>query len=116
MGTRPPRVPGGYWAVGCFLRHGGPLLVERLGGYPTPTTGQVSGGDRHLNFYGNRDNLYSTALSCYPWLNSKSSTHRHLRCTAAAPRAAGGWAEWRCQSRRSRRATRPTTPTGVRDV
>ena len=34
-----------------------PVLVERLGGCPTPTTGQVSGGDRHLNFYGNRDNL-----------------------------------------------------------
>jgi hypothetical protein len=40
-----------------ILRHGGPLLVERLGGCPTPTTRQVSGGDRHLNFYGNRDNL-----------------------------------------------------------
>jgi hypothetical protein len=43
-------------AVG-ILRHGGPLLVELLGGCPTPTTRQVSGGDRHLNFHGNRDNL-----------------------------------------------------------
>jgi transposase len=40
-----------------ILRHGGPLLVELLGGCPTPTTRQVSGGDRHLNFYGNRDIL-----------------------------------------------------------
>jgi hypothetical protein len=40
-----------------ILRHGGPLLVWLLGGCPTPTTRQVSGGDRHLNFYGNRDNL-----------------------------------------------------------
>jgi hypothetical protein len=38
-----------------ILRHGGPLLVERLGGCPTPTTRQVSGGDRHLNFYGGRE-------------------------------------------------------------
>jgi hypothetical protein len=40
-----------------ILRHGGPLLVELLGGCPTPTTRQASGGDRHPNFYGNRDNL-----------------------------------------------------------
>jgi hypothetical protein len=40
-----------------ILRHGGPLLVERLGGCPTPTTRQESGGDRHLKFYGDRDNL-----------------------------------------------------------
>jgi hypothetical protein len=40
-----------------ILRHGGPLLVELLGGCPTPTTRQASGGDRHHNFYGNRDNL-----------------------------------------------------------
>jgi hypothetical protein len=40
-----------------ILRHGGPLLVEQLGRCPTPTTRQASGGDRHLNFYGNRDNL-----------------------------------------------------------
>jgi hypothetical protein len=40
-----------------ILRHGGPLLVELLGGCPTPTTRQVSGGDRHHNFYGDRDNL-----------------------------------------------------------
>ena len=46
----------GGGAVG-ILRHGGPLLVELLGGCPTPTTRQASGGDRHLNFYGNRDNL-----------------------------------------------------------
>ena len=43
-------------AVG-ILRHGGPLLVELLGGCPTPTTRQASGGDRHLNFYRDRDNL-----------------------------------------------------------
>ena len=49
-------VVGRSGAVG-ILRHGGPLLVERLGGCPTPTTRQASGGDRHLNFYGNRDNL-----------------------------------------------------------
>jgi hypothetical protein len=36
----------------------GPLLVELLGGCPTPTTRQASGGDRHLNFYGDRDNLF----------------------------------------------------------
>jgi len=47
---------GGGGVVG-ILRHGGPLLVECLGGCPTPTTRQASGGDRHLNFYGNRDNL-----------------------------------------------------------
>jgi hypothetical protein len=40
-----------------ILRHGGPLLVELLGGCPTPTTRQASGGDRHLNFYEDRDNL-----------------------------------------------------------
>ena len=47
---------GGGGVVG-ILRHGGPLLVEQLGRCPTPTTRQASGGDRHLNFYGNRDNL-----------------------------------------------------------
>jgi uncharacterized cupredoxin-like copper-binding protein len=40
-----------------ILRHGGPLLVELLGGCPTPTTWQASGGDRHLKFYQVRDNL-----------------------------------------------------------
>jgi len=49
-------VVGGGGAVG-ILRHGGPLLVECLGGCPTPTTRQVSGGDRHFKFYGDRDNL-----------------------------------------------------------
>jgi hypothetical protein len=49
-------VVGGGGAVG-ILRHGGPLLVELLGGCPTPTTRQVSGGDRHFKFYGDRDNL-----------------------------------------------------------
>jgi hypothetical protein len=48
---------GGGGAVG-ILRHGGPLLVELLGGCPTPTTRQVSGGDRHFKFYGDRDNLF----------------------------------------------------------
>jgi hypothetical protein len=51
-------VDGGVVGI---LRHGGPLLVERLGGCPTPTTRQASGGDRHLNFYGNRDNLASSS-------------------------------------------------------
>jgi hypothetical protein len=37
-------------AVG-ILRHGGPVLVELLGGCPTPTRRQVSGGDRHFKFY-----------------------------------------------------------------
>jgi hypothetical protein len=46
----------GTGAVG-ILRHGGPLLVEPHGGCPTPTTRQASGGDRHLNFYEDRDNL-----------------------------------------------------------
>jgi hypothetical protein len=49
-------VDGGLVGI---LRHGGPLLVERLGGCPTPTTWQASGGDRYLNFYGDRDNLNS---------------------------------------------------------
>jgi hypothetical protein len=40
-----------------ILRHGGPLLVELLGGCPTPTTRQALGGDRHLKFYEDRDNL-----------------------------------------------------------
>jgi hypothetical protein len=48
-----------------ILRHGGPLLVECLGGCPTPTTRQASGGDRHLNFYGNRDNLLTLRLTAY---------------------------------------------------
>jgi hypothetical protein len=48
-----------------ILRHGGPLLVEQLGRCPTPTTRQASGGDRHLNFYGNRDNLGKYPL--YGW-------------------------------------------------
>jgi len=47
---------GGSSGLG-ILRHGGPLLVELLGGCPTPTTRQASGGDRHLNFYETRDNL-----------------------------------------------------------
>jgi hypothetical protein len=46
-----------------ILRHGGPLLVECLGGCPTPTTWQASGGDRHLNFYGDRDNLLRYAYA-----------------------------------------------------
>jgi hypothetical protein len=46
-----PGVAGGGGAVGIF-RHGGPLLVERLGGYPTPTTRQPT-GDRHLNLHEN---------------------------------------------------------------
>jgi hypothetical protein len=50
-------VDGGVVGI---LRHGGPLLVERLGSCPTPTTRQVTGRDRHLNFYGNRDNLGSS--------------------------------------------------------
>jgi hypothetical protein len=52
---------GGGRALG-ILRHGGPLLVELLGSCPTPTTRQASGGDRHLNFYGNRDNLRQDLL------------------------------------------------------
>ena len=56
LGQVQQSLVGGGGAVG-ILRHGGPLLVERLGGCPTPTTRQASGGDRHLNFYGNRDNL-----------------------------------------------------------
>ena len=51
----------GGGAVG-ILRHGGPLLVERLGSCPTPTTWQASGGDRRLNFYGDRDNLNTRAV------------------------------------------------------
>jgi hypothetical protein len=39
------------------------LLVELLGGCPTPTTRQASGGDRHLKFYEVRDNL-----AVWPWL------------------------------------------------
>jgi hypothetical protein len=61
LGQLEPGAVGGSGVVG-ILRHGGPLLVERLGGCPTPTTGQVSGGDRHLNFYGNRDNLPECSL------------------------------------------------------
>jgi hypothetical protein len=68
LGDRDAHLPGqlefgtvsGGGAVG-ILRHGGPLLVERLGGCPTPTTRQASGGDRHLNFHGNRDNLATSA-------------------------------------------------------
>jgi hypothetical protein len=44
-----------------ILRHGGPLLVELLGGCPTPTTRQALGGDRHLKFYEDRDNLAAPA-------------------------------------------------------
>jgi hypothetical protein len=40
-----------------YLLHGGPLPSGRLGGRPTPTTRQVSGGDRHLNFNKPQDNL-----------------------------------------------------------
>jgi hypothetical protein len=46
-----------------ILRHGGPLLVELLGSCPTPTTRQVSGGDRHFKFYGNWDNLGADSRS-----------------------------------------------------
>jgi hypothetical protein len=52
-----------------ILRHGGPILVELLGGCPTPTTRQASGGDRHLHFYGNRDNLTISA-----WLERERIT------------------------------------------
>jgi hypothetical protein len=34
-----------------------PLCCWCLSGRPTPTTRQLSSGDRHLNFYGTRDNL-----------------------------------------------------------
>ena len=56
LGQLQQDLVGGSGVVG-ILRHGGPLLVELLGGCPTPTTRQASGGDRRLNFYGNRDNL-----------------------------------------------------------
>jgi hypothetical protein len=65
LGQLDLRVLGRGRSVG-ILRHGGPLLVELLGGCPTPTTRQVLGGDRHLNFYGNRDNLSPTAGSSRP--------------------------------------------------
>jgi exodeoxyribonuclease V alpha subunit len=48
-----------------ILRHGGPLLVELLGGCPTPTTRQASGGDRHLNLHENQDNLHAYAVSIH---------------------------------------------------
>jgi hypothetical protein len=54
---------GGGSGLG-ILRHGGPLLVELLGGCPTPTTRQASGGDRHLNFYETRDNLLYDPAAC----------------------------------------------------
>jgi hypothetical protein len=60
LGQLELRVVGRGSTVG-ILRHGGPLLVELLGGCPTPTTRQVSGGDRHLNFHGDRDNLWRPA-------------------------------------------------------
>jgi hypothetical protein len=47
------------------------LLVERLGGCPTPTTRQASGRDRHLKFYEVRDNLRATiALPEVAWLSA----------------------------------------------
>jgi hypothetical protein len=56
-----------------------PCLVWLLGGCPTPTTRQASGGDRHLKFYEVRDNLVHD--------------HRHLQplCAglAAGPGRAG---------------------------
>ena len=58
LGQRELRLAGG--GVVRILRHGGPLLVERLGSCPTPTTRQASGGDRHLKFYGDWDNLVLT--------------------------------------------------------
>jgi hypothetical protein len=54
LGQLQLRVVSRGGAVG-ILRHGGPLLVELLGGCPTPTTRQVLGRDRHLNFYGGRE-------------------------------------------------------------
>ena len=38
-----------------------PLLFVCLGGCPTPTTRQVSSGDRHLNFHETRDNLVTVS-------------------------------------------------------
>src|SRR4029434_7439317 len=76
-----------------ILRHGGPLLVELLGGCPTPTTRQVSGGDRHLNFYEDRDNLRSTT-SQERWLRIQARMARlrwagspsHSRVAFSPPR------------------------------
>jgi hypothetical protein len=51
--TRDRRARSAAYAWAC----GDPLLVELLGGCPTPTTRQASGGDRHLKIYEPRDNL-----------------------------------------------------------
>ena len=61
-----------------ILRHGGPLLVELLGGCPTPTTRQASGGDRHLNFYGNRDNLGDSSGRAQPKAGEASRRRQQL--------------------------------------
>jgi hypothetical protein len=69
----------GGGGVVSILRHGGPLLVERLGGCPTPTTRQVSGGDRHLNFYETRDNLRCASGQRF-WPGSDFSDGRRKQC------------------------------------
>jgi hypothetical protein len=76
---------GGSTVVGG-LRHGGPLLVELLGGCPTPTTRQASGGDRHLNYYGNRDNLL---MNVEDWLDPAS----WLECVIGSMRRIVGMAD-----------------------
>jgi hypothetical protein len=74
LGQLQQGLVGGSTVVG-ILRHGGPLLVELLGGCPTPTTQQASGGDRHLNFYGNLDNL--PAPTSARLLTAPPSWHEH---------------------------------------
>jgi hypothetical protein len=50
--------PASAGRVGCVcLAMWRSPSVERLGGCPTPTTRQASGGDRHLKFHDVRDNL-----------------------------------------------------------
>jgi hypothetical protein len=64
-------VVGRGGAVG-ILRHGGPLLVERLGSCPTPTThGRHQAGTATSTFHGDRDNLLIVVRCHYRHLRAK---------------------------------------------
>src|SRR4029453_18732605 len=89
-----PRVVSRGGAVG-ILRHGGPLLVECLGGCPTPTPRQVTGGGpppQLLRRPGQPPSPprcpYPFAPSCIWWVTARRSSIQPataVRVVAAAP-------------------------------
>jgi Substrate binding domain of ABC-type glycine betaine transport system len=65
--------------------------VEQLGGCPTPTTRQASGGDRHLNFYEVRDNLLNNLTA---QLNTRDLIQMNQRVELEGAKPAVVAADW----------------------